>query len=481
METKADLVIRSRRIVQPDGVREAAVVVRGGRIAAIVHPQAAPEAIETLDVGDAFVMPGLVDTHVHVNEPGRTEWEGFATATRAAAAGGVTTLVDMPLNSIPATTTVAALAAKRAAAKAAGCRVDCGFWGGVVPGNTAELEGLAAAGVLGFKCFLVPSGVDEFESVTEEDLREAMPVLARLGLPLLAHAELPGPIAAAASALRGRDPRRYATWLASRPPAAEADAVRLLLGLCAETGCAVHIVHLAAAEALDDLRAARGRGLPVTVETCPHYLVFTAEEIEDGDTLLKCAPPIRERENRERLWEALREGVIDMLATDHSPCPPALKRLETGDLMAAWGGIASLQVALSAVWTEARQRGFAAPQLARWMSERPARLAGLAGRKGVIAPGADADLVVWDPDAEWTVLGVRLFQRHSLSPYVGRELAGVVRATFVRGVRVFARVEGDAAGAVFPGDPVGETLTRSRADGPVDRGLRPVDRGGPSR
>ncbi len=479
--SRADLVIRSRRVVVPDGVRDAAIVVRAGRIDAIVMPGVSPEAVETVDAGDAIVMPGLVDTHVHVNEPGRTEWEGFATATRAAAAGGITTLVDMPLNSIPATTTVAALAAKRAAAKAAGCRVDCGFWGGVVPGNTAELAGMAAAGVLGFKCFLVPSGVDEFECVDEQDLREAMPVLARLGLPLLAHAELPGPIAAAAAALRGRDSRRYATWLASRPPAAEVEAVRLLLRLSDETGCAVHIVHLAAAEALDDLRAARARGLPVTVETCPHYLVFTAEEIDDCDTLLKCAPPIRERENRERLWEALREGVIDMLATDHSPCPPALKRLETGDLAAAWGGIASLQVGLSAVWTEARRRGFTASHLARWMSERPARLAGLAGRKGVIAPGADADLVVWDPDAEWTVLGVRLFQRHPLSPYVGREVAGVVRATYLRGVRVFARVDGDSVSAVFPGDPAGESLTRARSEGPVDRGLRPVDRGGASR
>jgi allantoinase len=476
--TRPDLVIRSRRVVLPGGECHAAVVVRAGRIAAIVPPAESPAADESVDCGDACLMPGLIDTHVHVNEPGRTDWEGFASATRAAAAGGVTTLVDMPLNSIPATTSVASLAAKRAAAVAAGCRVDCGFWGGLVPGNTAELEGLAAAGVFGFKCFLVPSGVDEFASVEERDLRQAMPVLARLGLPLLAHAELPGPIATAASALQGRDPRRYATWLASRPPAAEVEAVRLLLRLCEDTGCAVHIVHLATAEALAELRPARARGLPVTVETCPHHLVFTAEEIEDGDTLLKCAPPVRERENRERLWEALREGTIDLVASDHSPCPPALKRLDSGDFVAAWGGIGSLEVALGAVWAEARTRGFTPAALARWMGERPARLAGLAGRKGVIAPGADADLVVWDPVAEWTVSGARLHQRHPLTPYDGRRLAGIVRATFVRGIRVFAR--DDAAGE-FPGPPAGELLTRTRVVGPASIGGPPVDRGGASR
>lgn len=466
---RPELVIRSRRVVLPGGEREAAVVVCDGRIAAIVPTEEAPAAAQTHDCGDACLMPGMVDTHVHVNEPGRTEWEGFATATRAAAAGGITTLVDMPLNSIPATTTVVALTEKRTAADAAGCRVDCGFWGGVVPGNTAELEGLAAAGVLGFKCFLVPSGVDEFAHVEEHDLREAMPVLARLGLPLLVHAELPGPITAASSAPQG-DRRRYATWLASRPAAAEVEAVRLLLRLCEETGCAVHIVHLAAAEALPDLRAARARGLPVTMETCPHYLVFSAEEIGDGDTLRKCAPPIRGRDNRERLWEALREGVIDLIATDHSPCPPALKRLDTGDFVAAWGGIASLEVALSAMWTEARVRGFAPSDLARWMGERPARLAGLAGRKGVIAPGADADLVVWDPEAAWTVVGAHLAQRHPLTPYEGRRLAGVVRATWVRGVRVFARAgDGDQPGQ-FMEPPGGRLLIRTIARGAVDPG-----------
>jgi allantoinase len=435
---RPDLVIRSRRVVLPEGERDAAVVVSEGRIRAVVPWAETHDAVSVVDCGDACLMPGLVDTHVHVNEPGRADWEGFASATRAAAAGGITTLVDMPLNSTPATTTVAALAAKRAAAAGA-CRVDVGFWGGVVPGNVPELEGLAAAGVLGFKCFLVPSGVDDFPEVGEPDLREAMPVLARLGRTLLVHAELPGPIAAAAAAVREGDGRRHATWLASRPPVAEIEAIRMVLGLCAETGCRVHIVHLSTADALPDLRAARARGLPVTVETCPHYLCFTAEEIADGATPYKCAPPIRDRANRERLWEALRDGAIDLVASDHSPCPPALKRCETGDFMAAWGGIASLQVALSAVWSGARARGLTPPDLARWMSERPARLAGLAGRKGVIAPGADADLVVWEPEEEWTVAGAHLHHRHPLTPYEGRTLRGVVRSTLVRGARVFAR------------------------------------------
>ena len=474
-DPRPDLVIRSRRVVLPYGIRDAAVVVREGRIAAVLPWADAPDAADVVDCGDACLMPGLVDTHVHMNEPGRAEWEGFASATRAAAAGGITTVVDMPLNSTPATTTVAALAAKRAAAVGA-CRVDVGLWGGVVPGNVSELEGLAAAGVLGFKCFLVPSGVDDFPHVGEEDLREAMPVLARLGRPRRVHAELPGPIAAATAAARAGDPRHYATWLASRPPAAEVEAIRMVLGICAETTCPVHIVHLSAADALPDLGAARARGLPVTVETCPHYLVFTAEEIADGATPHKCAPPIRGRANRDRLWEALRAGAIDLVASDHSPCPPALKARETGDFMAAWGGIASLQVALSAVWSTARERGFTLADLARWMSERPARLAGLAARKGGIAPGADADLVVWEPEAEWTVEGARLHHRHPLTPYEGWRLRGVVRSTFVRGACVFDRGADGEAEDRFPIAPIGRLLERptdgAKGGGPVERGDR---------
>src|SRR5213083_447383 len=299
----AEWVIAGKRVVTPEGIVAAAVVIADGRIVEVRDYSTASRGARTVDAGAAVVLPGVVDTHVHVNEPGRTEWEGFETATRAAAAGGVTTLVDMPLNSVPATTTAAALDAKRQAARGR-CAVNVAFWGGVVPGNAGELEALAAAGVLGFKCFLAPSGVDEFPHVGERDLSEAMPIVARLGLPLLVHAELPEPIDAVLAATAGRDPRRYATWLAARPAEAELEAIRLMIRLCVEHGCRVHIVHLSTADALPDLRAARRRGLPITVETCPHYLCFAGEEIPDGATAFKCAPPIRGRENREGLWTA---------------------------------------------------------------------------------------------------------------------------------------------------------------------------------
>ena len=429
--TQTDLALRSRHVVTPDGVRPDTVSVRGGRIAAIGDPL--PSA-HVVDVGDHWILPGLVDTHVHVNEPGRTEWEGFATACRAAAAGGVTTIFDMPLNSVPATTTVEALRAKQAAA--AGAPIDVRFWGGVVPGNAGELEGLAAAGVRGFKCFLVPSGVDEFPGVVEADLREALPILAGTGLPLLVHAELPGPIEAALAAVADADPTKHATWLASRPPEAEIEAIELMIGLCAEFGCRVHIVHLSAAEALANLRVARDAFLPITVETCPHYLVFDADQVPDRDTTFKCAPPLRGPTNREMLWEGLAGGDIDMIVSDHSPCPPELKQREHGNFFAAWGGIASLELGLSAVWTEASARGFGVEDVVRWMSERPAALAGLGDRKGRIAPGHDADLVVWAPDTEWRVEPERLKQRHAITPYAGRMMRGRVMATYVGGVRI---------------------------------------------
>ena len=438
-----DLVLRSQRVVLPDGVRSAAVYVQQGKIWRIGPPDEADPGLPLIDCGDAVLMPGIVDTHVHVNEPGRPDWEGFATATRAAAAGGVTTLVDMPLNSIPATTTREALRAKRAAAQGR-CGVDVGFWGGVVPGNEGELAGLLADGVLGFKAFLVPSGVDEFAHVGETDLRAAMPVLVRHGAVLLAHAELPEPIDTAARVWDGAGPavlRQYDRYLRSRPDAAEVQAVELLVRLCRELGCRVHIVHVSSAEVLPVLRRAREEKLPITAETCPHYLTFAAEEIARGAVAFKCAPPIRSRENRERLWEALSEGVLDLVASDHSPCPPEMKKIESGSFRDAWGGIASLQLALPAVWTEARRRGFKVEHLAEWLCAAPARLAGLGDRKGRIAPGFDADLVVWDPEARFLVEPGQLHHRHKLTPYAGRTLFGVVGRTLLRGEIIYENGE----------------------------------------
>jgi len=434
--------IASRRVVLDDGVAAATVRFAGERIAAIVPGVAADAGI--LDVGDLVVSPGLVDSHVHINEPGRADWEGFETATRAAAAGGVTTVVDMPLNSSPVTTTLEALAAKLAAAE--GKRyVDVGFWAGVVPGNARELGTLAEAGVLGGKAFMVHSGIDEFPAVTEADLRAAMPVLRDHGLPLLAHAELDLGTPA------GGDPRSYAAYAASRPPAWEDAAIRLLIDLCRETGCAVHVVHLASASAIEPIRAARAEGLPLTAETCPHYLALEAEAIPDGATQFKCAPPIRDRATRDRLWQALFDGVIDAVVTDHSPCPPAMKALERGDFRAAWGGIASLQHALPIVWTEASRRGASLVQLARWMSTAPARLAGLERSKGRIAPDLDADLVVWDPDGVVTIEASSLRYRHRLSPYIGSTPRGRVHRTILRGREIF---DGDG----HPAGPIGRDL-----------------------
>jgi allantoinase len=428
-----DFILASERVVTPDGVRAAAVAVRDGRIAAVGAHDDRPAGVPIVDVGDRVLMPGVVDTHVHINEPGRTDWEGFETGTRAAAAGGVTTIVDMPLSSIPATTTVEGLDAKAAAARGR-CHVDVGFWGGVVPGNTGSLGPLASRGVLGFKCFMTPSGVDEFGHVSEADLRAAAPIVADLGLPLLAHAEWPALLVDVESSA---DPRHHATWLATRPPESERAAIALLIELAREHRVYVHVVHLAAAGALDALRAARGEGLPVTVETCPHYLTFCADDIADGATAFKCAPPIRGRENREALWDALGRGGIDLVATDHSPAPASLKGIEDGDFIRAWGGIASLQLGLPVVWTGAASRGYTLEHVARWLAAAPAKLAGLTARKGAIEAGRDADFVVFDPDAAFTVDAARLLHRHPITPYDGMRLRGVVEQTILRGDTVY--------------------------------------------
>ncbi|HEV8385305.1 MAG TPA: allantoinase AllB [Candidatus Acidoferrales bacterium] len=453
-----EIILRSRRVVMPNGVAPAAICVRDGKIEAVRGYEDVPAGAELEDVGELAVLPGIVDTHVHINEPGRAEWEGFETATRAAAAGGITTLVEMPLNSIPATTSVAAFREKCDAARGK-LFVDTGFWGGVVPVNATngeELRSLYDAGVFGFKCFLVPSGVDEFPCVTEHDLRAALPALAKLGALLLVHAELPGPIETAMATTAGKDPRKYATWLKSRPRDAENAAIALAIRLAKEFRARVHIVHLSSSDALPLLRIAKDDGVAITVETCPHYLFWKAEEIRDGATQFKCAPPIREEENRERLWGALRKGLFDLVATDHSPCPPAMKCGETGDFLRAWGGISSLQLSLPLMWTMASGRGFGLEQTAQWMCAGPARLAGLEERKGAIAAGRDADFVVFDPDAPCRVEPEQLHHRHKLTPYAGRELRGAVRATWLRGKKIY-----DGA---FPAGASGEILLRCAKD-----------------
>jgi allantoinase len=454
MTTPQRHAIISERVYLPSGVSRAAVVIAGERIVEIADPDTLPVKLPRVDLGRVAILPGLVDCHVHVNQPGRTQWEGFETATLAAAAGGVTSLVDMPLNCLPVTTTVAGLEAKLADLH--GClHVDVGFWGGVVPGNAdelARLAGRAGGSILGAKAFLCDSGIDEFPASDAATLREAMIVLSRAGIPLLAHAELEGPLP---EPLRAppEDPGSYACWLDRRPAAWEEAAIGLLIALCRETGCAVHIVHLSAASALPMLQAARAGGLPITVETCPHYLCLCAEEVPHDATLFKCAPPIRPAENRDGLWAGLRDGVIDLVVTDHSPCTPSLK---AGGFIEAWGGIASLSLGLSSVHTEARARGFELEHVVEWMSAAPARLTGLDGRKGALAPGRDADLVAFDDAAEFVVGPGDLHFRHKVSPWLGRRLRGRVLRTWLRGQTIY-NASGDARFAA----PAGRTLLRS--------------------
>jgi allantoinase len=427
-----DLIIRGQRVVLPETVAPRSVHIQEGRIVSVNDYENVAPDCEVIDVDDdSVIMPGLVDTHVHINSPGRTDWEGFRSATLAAAAGGVTTLIDMPLNSIPPTTTVAGFKTKLENAKN-DCFVDVGFWGGVVPGNTSELARMFKAGVVGFKCFLVPSGVDEFPHVTEKDLREAMPELTRLSALLIVHAELPGSIKS------DRDSAtRYPSFLDSRPSAAENEAIELMIRLSREFYTRVHIVHLSSAEAIPMLREAQEAGVSISAETCPHYLHFAAEKIPDRATEFKCCPPIREEKNREKLWEGLASGTIDLIVSDHSPCPGEMKLRESGDFMKAWGGIASLQLRLPVVWTEARRREFSLLDITKWLCTNPARQVSLQSRKGAIAVGRDADLVIWNPGHQFTVAAEALQHRHKITPYEGEALSGVVQKTFLRGRKIY--------------------------------------------
>ncbi|MFB7272534.1 allantoinase AllB [Streptomyces sp. NPDC056244] len=422
------LVLRSTRVITPEGTRAASIAVAGGRIEAVLPYGAdVPAGARLVDAGDDAVLPGLVDTHVHVNDPGRTEWEGFRTATRAAAAGGITTLLDMPLNSLPPTTTVAHLRTKQAVARTR-AHVDVGFWGGAIPGNTEDLRPLYDAGVFGFKCFLSPSGVEEFPELDREQLGRSLAEIAGFGGLLIVHAEDPGELAVAPQ----RGGPAYADFLASRPRAAENAAVEGLVAQAKRLGARVHVLHLSSSDALPLIAAAKREGVRITVESCPHFLTLTAEEVPDGATEFKCCPPIREAANRDALWQGLADGTIDCVVSDHSPCTPDLK---SPDFAAAWGGISSLQLGLPAIWTEARDRGHSLEDVARWMSSGPAALAGLS-RKGAIEAGRDADFAVLAPDETLTVDPAALHHRNQVTAYAGKRLYGVVRSTWLRGDRI---------------------------------------------
>jgi allantoinase len=442
-----DLAIASRRILTPHGIRPGILLINGRRIAKLTHLGDRFDSRQTENVGSALLLPGVIDAHVHVNEPGRTEWEGFETASLAAATGGVTTFIDMPLNSIPVTTTGEALRIKQEAARPQ-LWVNVGFYGGVVPGNVNELPKLAEAGAFGCKTFLCDSGIDEFPRCTEEDLRNSMPVLAQHGIPLLVHAELCSTAQSPQS-----DPRRYESYLQSRPGAWEVDAIQLVIRLSKEFNCPVHIVHLSCADALEMIGQAKNEGVRITAETCPHYLTLSAEEVADGHTEFKCAPPIRNRENRDRLWQGLDNGTIDFVASDHSPCTPELKRLTEGNFQQAWGGIASLQFALPAVWTEAKARGIPIERVIGWFTQSPAAFLGLSKQKGKLSEGADADIIVFHPEKSFKVEKAIIRHRHKVTPYLGKTFNGVVERTFVGGHKVFDRRS-------FENTPAGEIVCR---------------------
>ncbi|MFD3608042.1 allantoinase AllB [Streptomyces atroolivaceus] len=440
------LVLRSTRVVTPEGTRAAAVLVAGGEIEAVLpYDSEVPGGARVEDFGDDVLLPGLVDTHVHVNDPGRTEWEGFWTATRAAAAGGITTLLDMPLNSLPPTTTVEHLRVKQRVA-APKAHIDTGFWGGAIPSNTKDLRPLYEAGVFGFKCFLSPSGVEEFPELDQEQLARSMAEIAGLGGLLIVHAEDPHHLADAPQ----RSGEKYADFLASRPRDAENAAIEGLIAHARRLNARVHVLHLSSSDALPLIAAAKREGVRVTVESCPHFLTLTAEEVPDGATEFKCCPPIREAANQDALWAGLADGTIDCVVSDHSPCTTDLK---TPDFASAWGGISSLQLGLPAIWTEARRRGHTLDDVVRWMSAAPAGLAGLT-RKGAIEAGRDADFAVLAPDETFTVDPAGLFHRNQVTAYAGKTLYGVVRSTWLRGTRI-------AADGVLA-EPTGRLLERNQ-------------------
>jgi allantoinase len=423
-------IIKSRKAVIGNEVKEAFVVIKNGIIADVLSSIDYNVDDKLIDAGDDILMPGIIDPHVHINEPGRTEWEGFETATKAAISGGITTVVDMPLNSSPVTTTVKNFEQKISAAQHQ-LYTNCGFWGGVVPGNSQEIEPLIEKGVLGFKAFLTHSGIDEFPNVTEAYLRKAMPVIARHGLPLLVHCEL------TSDQFRQSNPRSYQQYLDSRPKEWEDHAIALMISLCEEYDCPVHIVHLSSANSIEQIKKAKEQGLPLTVETAQHYLYFNSEKIQDGHTEFKCAPPIREKENNEKLWLALKEGSIDFVATDHSPAPPMLKETSGGDFTKAWGGIASLQFALPVLWTAAMQRGIAITEVSKWLSVNPSKLVRLENKKGQIARGYDADLIIVNTEKSFEVKEDTILHKHKLTPYLHECLYGVVESVFLNGEKVF--------------------------------------------
>jgi len=423
--------ILSERVLTPDGIRKAVVLIRGEIIEDIL-PKLPGGNFDVIDLGNSILMAGIIDPHVHINEPGRSHWEGFDTVTRSAIAGGITTLVDMPLNSSPVTTTVDSLEKKRNATQNK-LHVNCGFWGGVVPGNENEIEPLIEKGVLGFKAFLTHSGIDEFPNVTEADLRKAMPIIARHKLPLLVHCELETVTVDHSNF----NTDSYRDYLSSRPKKWEDDAIALMIRLCEEFGCRTHIVHLSSADSIPQIVKAKEKGLPLTVETGQHYLFFHAEEIRDGQTAFKCAPPIREKANNEKLWQALKEGIIDFVATDHSPAPPDMKEITSGNFMKAWGGISSVQFALPVLWTAGRKHGAGIEDIANWLAAKPALLPGLQKTKGRIAKGCDADFVVWDPDRSFIVTEEMIQHRHKITPYSGQQLYGLIEQTWLAGEKVF--------------------------------------------